>query len=92
MLNNNCHVTSIGEEFYRNTGAVWWTVRCTVVPDGVGQIRVGDAIWPVADLVVAILVSVGTMGLGLTGSMLAVARVVAGTVSAGTMELMKSGE
>jgi hypothetical protein len=31
--------------------------------DGVGKIRVGDAIWPVADLLVAILVTVATAGL-----------------------------
>lgn len=62
----------IGEEFYRNTGAVHWTVSCSAVMDGIGKIRIGDAIWPVADLVVAILISVATLGAGasLSGKLL----------------------
>lgn len=63
-------------------------MTCTTVPDGVGQIRIGDAIWPVADLVVAILVSCVTMGAGLSAS----ASAAVETGIAASMELMKTSK
>lgn len=57
-----------GEVFYRNTGAVWWTLACKPVYDGKGVIRVGEAIWPVADLVVAIIVTIATAGVFTAGT------------------------
>jgi hypothetical protein len=87
-------ITFLGEEFYRNSGAVYWSVTCSTVPDGVGKIRIGDAIWPIADLVVAILISAATMGAGsgLSPSMLAVVQTVSGTASSSALELIKNGK
>lgn len=46
-----------------------WTISCSAVMDGVGKIRIGDAIWPVVDMVVSVLVTIATAGFGsaLTG-------------------------
>ncbi len=53
-----------GEEFYRNTGAVWFTTKCQDVSayGGVGQISYTDAVQSVADITSAIAISVITMG------------------------------
>ena len=47
---------------YRNTGAVHWTVKCAALLDGKGKIVIGDAVWPVADLVIQIAIAVATFG------------------------------
>ena len=69
-------------------------MKCAAVLDGVGKIRVGDAIWPVADLVVALLVSAVTLGAGsgLSASMMLAAQTATGSVSAGMMQLMETSK
>lgn len=37
-------------------------MKCVQVLDGVGQVRVGDAIWPVGKVIVAIVLSALTLG------------------------------
>jgi hypothetical protein len=53
-----------GEEFYRNTGAVWFTVECRDVSmfGGVGQKSFTSAVQSVADITTAVAISVITAG------------------------------
>ena len=83
-----------GEEFYRNTGAVHWTVACNVVLNGVGKIRIGDAVWPIAEFVVAIILSVATMGMSsnLSGAMQVAAGAVEGAVTTAVMKLVQNSK
>ena len=73
-----------GEEFYRNTGGVHWSIACLTVPDGIGKIRIGDAIWPVAELITTILISILTGGYGAAFS------TVMGAFSSAVMEVIKT--
>lgn len=52
-----------GEEFYRYTGKVHFTVKCRLVLDGQETLTVWDAVLPVADIVLTICLAFATAGM-----------------------------
>ncbi|KAG2497048.1 hypothetical protein HYH03_005047 [Edaphochlamys debaryana] len=57
-------VVKPGATFYRDTGAVWFTVKAKILLDPSKEIKLKDAVLPIAETVVAVLVAAGTAGFG----------------------------
>lgn len=56
-------VVQPGKTFKRDTGAVWFTIKATIVPDGKPSIKTWDAVWPIALTTVVVIATVFTAGM-----------------------------
>ena len=70
-----------GEYFYRETGAVWFTVKATINMDNKPQIDIWDAIWPIAAIIAGAALAFVTVGSSAALSASVAAGGAAGSVS-----------
>lgn len=51
-----------GESFVRDTGAVWFTIKASIIFDDKDKITTWDAVWPIGAITASVLLTVVTAG------------------------------
>lgn len=79
-----------GQYFYRETGAVWFTVKATINMDNQPTIDAWDAIWPIGTIVLSVALALATAGSSSALSASIAAGGAAGSVSGATVAAVSS--